>query len=268
MAYPYIKAARHGGPQSRINRIVIHCTVTPCEPGWAVKVARYFQTVTRPASAHFVVDPRMIVRCLEDHVIAYHAPPNTGSIGVEICDWQKGDPKRWQDPNHEDTLKLAAGLVADLADKHDIPLVWLTPTELKAGRRGICGHVDVSRAWGLTDHGDPMMAGPFPKVHFMDLVKGKQSTQKSWTEKMIENLPILKLGDDNYDVKSARHETRARGRAVIPQGEDLVEWLDRTKFDEQFRDNVIQMQKEVGLNADGIIGPQTWTYLVTRKVPK
>lgn len=267
MAYTYIKAARHGGTQGKINRIVMHCTVTPCEPGWAVKVARYFQTVTRPASAHFVVDPRTIVRCLNDDVIAYHAPPNTGSIGIELCDWQKGKPERWSDPNHEDMLALAAGLVSGIAAKYDIPLVWLTAAELRAGKRGICGHVDVSNAWRLTDHGDPMMAGPFPKKHFMDLVKGKTQSE-SWTEKMIEDLPTLKLGDDNYDVKTARAQVRARGRAEIPPEVTLQDWLDKTEFDAQLKANMIEVQKAVGLLPDGIIGPKTWQYLITRKVAK
>ena len=267
MTYTFIKAARHGGTQGKINRIVIHCTVTPCEPGWAVKVARYFQTVTRPASAHFVVDPKKIVRCLPDHIIAYHAPPNTGSIGVELCDWQKGKSSRWQDESHQDMMELAADLVSDLAKQYNIPLVWLTPTELKAGKRGICGHIDVSKAWGLTDHGDPMAAGPFPKDQFMRMVKGKPSND-NWTETMINNLPTLKVGDDNFDVKTARHNVRARGRAEIPPEIPVSDWLDRTLFDTQFKANVIEVQKAVGLNSDGIIGPKTWQYLITRETPQ
>jgi N-acetylmuramoyl-L-alanine amidase len=166
-----IRAAHHSGTQSRINRIVIHCTVSPCAPGWANKIAKYFQSPSSGGSAHYVVDPEEIVQCLPDNVIAWHAPPNTGSVGIELCDWQKGDPKRWNDSNHQNMLRLAAPLVRSLANKYDIPLKWLTVAELRAGHRGICGHVDVSRAWGKTDHGDPHMAGPFPTSAFMSMVK-------------------------------------------------------------------------------------------------
>lgn len=41
--YPYIKARRHGGHQDHVYRIVMHSTVTPCNDGWARKVAGWFQ---------------------------------------------------------------------------------------------------------------------------------------------------------------------------------------------------------------------------------
>lgn len=167
----YIKAAKHGGTQYQINRIVIHCTVSPTGRGWARKIANYFQSANAGGSAHYVVDAYEIVKTLPESTVAYHAPPNTGSIGVELCDWQKGKPSRWEDAEHVAMLTLAAPLVRDIAEQHDIPLVWLSPADLRAGKRGVCGHVDVSRAWGRTDHGDPHMGGPFPTNKFMDMIK-------------------------------------------------------------------------------------------------
>lgn len=166
-----IRARNHSGTQSKINRIVIHCTVSPCAPGWARKIANYFQSPAAGGSAHYVVDPSEIIQCLPDNLIAWHAPPNTGSIGIELCDWQKGNPKRWDDSDHREMLERAAPLVRALANKYDIPLKWLSVSELRRGHRGICGHVDISRAWGKTDHGDPHMAGPFPTGRFMQMVK-------------------------------------------------------------------------------------------------
>ena len=170
MAYQYIKARKHSGAQKRIDRIVIHCTVSPTGRGWARKIANYFQSPSAGGSAHYVVDAGEIVQCLPDDVIAWHAPPNSGSIGIELCDWQKGKASRWQDDEHQSMLRLAAPLVRRLAEKYDVPLVWISPAGLKAGHRGICGHVDVSRAWGQTDHGDPNMGGLFPKIQFMNMI--------------------------------------------------------------------------------------------------
>lgn len=171
MAYPMIVAAHHSGNQSEINRIVIHCTVSPCAPGWARKIAGYFQKSSSGGSAHYVVDPNEIIQCLSEGTIAWHAPPNTGSIGIELCDWQKGKASRWGDDDHEKMLRRAAPLVGAIAKRYGIPLVWLTPTDLRNGKRGICGHVDVSNAWHQSDHGDPDMGGMFPKGYFLSLVK-------------------------------------------------------------------------------------------------
>ncbi|WP_446924560.1 hypothetical protein, partial [Klebsiella pneumoniae] len=42
--------------------------------------------------------------------------------------------------------------------------------DLKAGKRGVCGHVDVTDAWHQSDHDDP---GPwFPWDKFMAVVNG------------------------------------------------------------------------------------------------
>ncbi|ROO85361.1 N-acetylmuramoyl-L-alanine amidase [Actinocorallia herbida] len=171
MAYPYIGALKHGGKQGKIQRIVIHATVSPCVRGGARNVAKYFQSSAAGGSAHYVVDPGEIIQCVKDDVVAYHAPPNTGTLGIELCDPQAGSPKRWSNEAHQAMLVLAAKLVRELAAKHDVPLVRVTAAQLRAGKRGICSHVAVSDAFGQSDHGDPEVAGPFPWAKFMQLIK-------------------------------------------------------------------------------------------------
>lgn len=171
MGYPFVQAAQHGGEGNLPpTRVVIHATVSQCIPGGARAIASYFSNVTRPASAHYVVDPREIVQCLRESTIGYHAPPNTHSIGIELCDMQAGAGTRWADDYHEAMLVLAAGLVREVAARYGIPLVKLSSADLLAGKRGICGHIDVTNAWHQTTHTDP---GPdFPWAHFMALVQG------------------------------------------------------------------------------------------------
>jgi len=175
--YPFIQAEQHGPAANLpVSRIVIHGTVSPCRVRQARTTAAYFQTVTRPASAHYVVDPGEIIQCLSEMTIGYHAPPNAHSIGIELCDPQTGPGSRWADADHEAMLARAAGLVRELAAKHGIPLVKLSPADLLAGKSGICGHVDVTNAWHQTTHVDP---GPdFPWAHFLDLIRTPVAPQE------------------------------------------------------------------------------------------
>lgn len=169
MAYAYIPARLQGGDQDRVNRIVIHATVSPCVRGGARNVARYFQSQEAGGSAHYVVDSSEIVQCVKDGTVAYHAPPNTDTLGVELCDPQAGPASRWEDAAHVEMLARAAGLVRQLAARHNVPLVRLSVADLKAGKRGICGHVDVSNAFKRSDHGDP--GSGFPWDDFLGLVR-------------------------------------------------------------------------------------------------
>src|SRR5690349_17271161 len=87
-APPYLGPAAHTseGDNRPINRIVIHSTVSPCEPGGARKIAAYFRGRGSGGSAHYVVDPGEVVQVVYDGVIAWHAPPNAHSLGIEMCD--------------------------------------------------------------------------------------------------------------------------------------------------------------------------------------
>lgn len=171
----YLGPARFVGGRQELNplrRIVIHCTVSPCERGGARNVARYFRdSVTRPSSAHYIVDPGEVVQVVGDHTVAFHAPPNTDTIGVELCDMQGGPIARWEDANHRAMLQRAAELVAELCLAYDVPRRRLGHLRLRAGQRGITGHVDVSRAWGQTNHSDP--GDGFPWATFMNLVRAE-----------------------------------------------------------------------------------------------
>jgi N-acetyl-anhydromuramyl-L-alanine amidase AmpD len=172
-APPYLGPAHFagGGDNKPINRIVIHCTVSPTVQGGARATAAYFRSAAAGGSAHYVVDPYEVVQCVYDGTVAYHAPPNQHSLGVELCDPMKGKAARWQWLEHEAMLHLAARLVAQLCLAYDVPIVRLSEKDLRAGKHGICGHVDVSQAFKQSTHWDP---GPdFPWPRFMALVKGE-----------------------------------------------------------------------------------------------
>lgn len=232
MAFAQVRARKHSGSQTKINRIVIHCTVSPTSRGWARKIANYFQSPSAGGSAHYVVDAGEIVQCLPDDIVAWHAPPNTGSIGVELCDWQKGKASRWQDDDHQSMLRLAAPLVRSLAERHDVPLVWLSPAELRAGKRGICGHVDISRAWGQTDHGDPHMGGPFPTSQFMSMIKNVDgddmpTPKEFWNHET--KVPFGRKDNPEWQIDSILADLANTSRKTLATLERLVDLMEAKK---------------------------------------
>lgn len=159
----------------------MHSTVSPCEPGGRYDIARYFRSPASGGSAHYVVDPVGAVQCVGDHTIAWHAPPNPHSFGIEMCDMPGPVPTgplsliraarrtwRWRRPNQVAMLHVAAQLAAELCLAYGIPAVWLGPRELRAGHHGITSHNNVSRTWHQSTHWDP---GFWPRRRFMRLVR-------------------------------------------------------------------------------------------------
>ena len=60
-------------------------------------------------------------------------------------------------------------LTAEVCARHRVPVRRLRAADLIAGRRGITGHADVSRAFGKSDHWDPGTG--FPWQRFVRLVR-------------------------------------------------------------------------------------------------
>jgi N-acetyl-anhydromuramyl-L-alanine amidase AmpD len=153
----------------RIDFLVLHDMEWPERPTTAEDCARFFATTDIKASAHYNVDVDSIVQSVRENDIAYHAPPNTHSIGVEHAGYARQSRAQWLDDYGQKMLRLSAGLVAELLVKYDLPAVFLSPADLRAGKRGITTHANVSKAWGQTTHTDP---GPdFPIDWYMARVR-------------------------------------------------------------------------------------------------
>lgn len=171
------------GSNKPIKRVVIHSTVSPCEPGGAENIAQYFKGPSAGGSAHYVVDPKVVIQSAYDSVIAWHAPPNQYSLGIEMCDIPGPVPNakrgtaaykaakrswRWTRPNQREMLRRTARLTAQLCLAYDIPIQWLTPYKLRLGTRGITSHNNVSTAFKQSTHWDP---GFWPRRWFMRMVR-------------------------------------------------------------------------------------------------
>jgi N-acetyl-anhydromuramyl-L-alanine amidase AmpD len=186
-----------------VRRIVIHDEEHPFDDQSAEAVARMFKTSDRKASAHYIVDADSTIRCVNDKDVAYHAPPNKGSIGIERDGFATFTRAQWLSDYGTKAGLRQAQLVAELCVEHDVPPVRLSVADLLAGRRGICGHVDVTHAWHETTHTDP---GPqFPWPEFMACVVDAHARLTGQEDDMTpEQAKLLEqLAADMATVKAA-----------------------------------------------------------------
>jgi N-acetyl-anhydromuramyl-L-alanine amidase AmpD len=139
--------------------------------------ARWFRTKVSQVSAHYCVDADSVIQCVEEKDIAWHARGgNTNSIGVELAGFASQTARDWQDPYSRRVLARAASLVADVCRRRRIPVRWLVADDLRAGRRGLTGHSEVSQAFKRSDHWDP--GDGFPVEAFLDSVRKLEQTQR------------------------------------------------------------------------------------------
>ncbi|MFF4417110.1 N-acetylmuramoyl-L-alanine amidase [Streptosporangium sp. NPDC001559] len=259
-----------GGGNLPPRRIVIHATCpgvgypAASKKGAASGTAKYFQMVSSGGSAHYVYDSsRDEQHCVPDRVIAWHAPPNSRSIGIEICGEATYTRQQWLSPEVWPAVEEAAARTRELCLRFDLPMRKLSVAQVRAGAEGVCGHVDVSAAFRQTDHSDP---GPnFPWSEFMGLVNAEKPAPipvSNPTEATVKKLPTLQLGDGRKDddplkwhVKTMHYLLLARDYALDPKVDDTV-------FGPAHEAGVKGLQTAAGLKADGIVGPLTWPVLL------
>lgn len=164
--------AKHSGEGNKvggIQRIVIHSAVMPCEPGRARQLGHMNSVGSGGGSWHYSVDPKETFQCSYDRFVCWHAPPNNHSIGIEMADNPSAiNALRWAGANHKAMLRRTAEITAELCVVHNVPPVFRTAAELKAGKRGITTHAQVTKAFGQSTHWDP---GMWPRRAFMKMVR-------------------------------------------------------------------------------------------------
>lgn len=204
MTYLQVPVGYHGPTQTAVDTIVIHGTVSPCRVGQAARDAGYITSVG--LSVHWLVDPATTVGQCPEHLVAWHDGYNLRSVGVEFTDPQgdvarfgraAADPRRWQDDDHQAMLHRGADLVRGICQRWNVPKMRVTSDLRMPPVRGICGHLDVSTTYRLSNHVDP---GPdFPWGQFLTLVNGTTPAPAAPTPKPAPPTN----GDDMLLVKLA-----------------------------------------------------------------
>lgn len=188
---------RQGG-NDPVTRVVLHDMEYPEKPDAAEAVAQMFATTDREASAHYCVDNNSVVGCVHETDIAFHAPPNTGSVGIEHAGYARQTTGDWLDAYGAAMLRdHSAPLVRDICSRHGIPLTWLSVDDLKANpkAKGITSHNNVSRAFGQSTHTDP---GPnFPYDQYMAWVRQDPTPPPAPTTEEDDMDFIVNVTDDN-----------------------------------------------------------------------
>lgn len=162
---------RTGDPRD-ISLVVIHTTEGDLRPGAARAVANWFASPKGPqASSHYIVDCHEIISCVDEKDVAWSAPgANQQGVHIELTAWARWSKNNWESILAHAMLGRAATLVADICARRNIAIRRLNIDELRRGERGLCGHVDVGRAWKKTNHTDP--GSSFPWGYFLELVRG------------------------------------------------------------------------------------------------
>lgn len=170
-AWRFVQAKNYTqGRKAPIGVIVLHTMEAAEHPATAENVAAWFAGANAPqASAHYCVDSDSIVQCVHDEDTAWHAPgANHNGVGIEMAGYAKQDALGWSDAYSQAMLRRAALVAASVCRRYNVPVVRISAAELAAGKRGICGHIDVSTAFKRSTHYDP---GPnFPWEQFLALV--------------------------------------------------------------------------------------------------
>lgn len=173
-SWPIIKArwfTKVEGRRRAVRVIVIHSMEFPERTDAARIIAHDFanRPADQKASAHLCIDDRTIIQCVKDNDVAFAAPGcNSDGIQIELAGYAKQTAGEWLDAYGTRMLEQAAHAVAQYCRKFSITAVHLTNDQLRAGRKGIVGHRQVSEVYRKSDHMDP--GENFPWDYFMERV--------------------------------------------------------------------------------------------------
>lgn len=155
---PFVPPRAYGTGRAgyAVQYVVVHYTAGSERATSAEDGALYDQRRTDGTSCHYFHDQNSTVQCVYTWDRANSAFFYGNRLGIhhELCGTQQ-TREQWLDPASDGTLWQAAKQIARDCQKYGLPVRWLTPQQMRNGERGICGHAEVTLAYGLGDHMDP-----------------------------------------------------------------------------------------------------------------
>lgn len=149
--------------ERQVDVVVLHTMESPETSMTAENVAAWFggrnpKYHAPQASAHYCIDSDSVVQCVRDSDVAWGAPGvNHNGLHIEMAGYAKQTEAQWADEFSLAMLQKVAWIVARTCRDYRIPVTLLTPDDLKAKKRGLCGHDTVSKAFPpkTNPHWDP-----------------------------------------------------------------------------------------------------------------
>ncbi|MFA5387929.1 MAG: N-acetylmuramoyl-L-alanine amidase [Candidatus Paceibacterota bacterium] len=148
---------------SKIRLIVLHDMENTDRDDAAENTGSWFENRASGGSTHYGVDNDSIQSYLADNVICWGAPhANLDGIHIEQMGKASWSTAEWL-KNADGTLKRTAWLMRKLSKRLNVPLVLLSDSEVRAGKKGVVTHAQISRIYGGT-HTDPGRGYPLSYV--------------------------------------------------------------------------------------------------------
>lgn len=148
------------------------------------------------------------VRSNDDDYIPWSAGYTGNLRGIHISAIGRAARSRQDWLDNPEQIEAMARWAAHLSEQYGFPLVWLSSSDLQAGREGFTGHAQISAAWREVDHTDP---GPgFPA----DVVLQRAEEILNHTDNDEEG--DLSMSDIN-SILSELQEVRNTQREILRQ---------------------------------------------------
>lgn len=153
--------------------IVVHTAESGETPGAAEGVTNYLEHRGLPVTRVFDADSETQMLDIRADCSGARGLPKADGVHYEHAGRAEQSAADWSDPYSTQMLDRSARRAAEDATELKIPVVRLTPQQVKAGASGFCGHIDVTNAYQIRGgHWDP---GPgFPWDRYLDLVRKYQ----------------------------------------------------------------------------------------------
>lgn len=104
------------------------------------------------------------VRMVPDDKQAWGAMGQGNQRGLHVCAMGRAEWSRDRWLQEGKLLERTAMRYAAWSQEYGIPLVKISPAQARNGERGVVGHLDISEAFGESDHWDPGYNFPYDVV--------------------------------------------------------------------------------------------------------
>lgn len=144
--YGYVGNSRSYGPRrngAKARIAVLHTTESPnaTVPGSLRYDARRPETISATA---FVGEQGIGYSVPESHRPFTQSRWNDEALSIEIIGTANWTPEQWL--QRQKTLDNVERLLRDWRDRLGIPMIWLTPEQVLAGKWGVCDHLIANEA--------------------------------------------------------------------------------------------------------------------------